>query len=105
MTRPRATTSAIDDLATILADFQQRLVEVALQGHRHNSPQTALLPVGAIVETLWTTDPFGFLLLDGRTIPNGDTEFPALWAIAPGGWKSGTDLVLPTEAGKMVRAF
>lgn len=105
MSRPRAVTSPIDDLAGVLADLRQRVGTVELQGHRHNSPQTALLPVGAIVETLWTSDPFGFLLLDGRTIPNGDTEFPALWAIAPSGWKSGTDLVLPTEAGKMVRAF
>lgn len=105
MTRPRAVTSPIDALAAVLSDLQTRLQGVELQQHRHNSPQAALLPAGAIVETLWTTDPFGFLLLDGRTIVNGQTLYPALWAVAPVGWKSGSDLVLPTQVGKMVRAF
>ena len=105
MSRPRSVTNPVDALAAILSDLQQRLSQVELQAHRHNTPQTALVPAGAIMETLWVTDPLGFLLLDGRTIPNGDTEFPALWAVAPAGWKSGTDLVLPTDAGKMVRAF
>jgi hypothetical protein len=105
MTRPRAVTNQIDALAALLSDLQTRLQAVELQQHRHNSPQTALVPAGAIVETLWTTDPLGFLLLDGRTITGGEFIYPALWAVAPGGWKSGSDLVLPTEAGKMVRAF
>ena len=105
MTRPRAVTSAIDDLAGVLADLRQRVGAVELQAHRHNSPQTALLPAGAIVETLWLTDPLGFLLLDGRTITGGEFIYPALWAVAPGGWKSGSDIILPTDAGKMVRAF
>jgi hypothetical protein len=54
---------------------------------------------------LWTTDPFGYLLLDGRTITGGEFLFPALWVVAPAGYKSGSDLVLPTDVGKMVRAF
>jgi len=105
MTRPRAVTSPIDTLAAVLADLQTRLQGVELQAHRHNSPQTALVPAGAILETLWTTDPFGYLLLDGRTITGGEFLFPALWAVAPAGYKSGSDLVLPTDVGKMVRAF
>lgn len=105
MSRPRAVTSPIDALAALLADLQTRVTRAELQAHRHNTAQSALLPAGAIVETLWTTDPLGFLLLDGRTITGGDVLYPALWAVAPVGWKSGSDLVLPTDAGKMVRAF
>jgi hypothetical protein len=104
VTRPRSVTTPIDAFAAVLADFQGRLQQVELQAHRHNTPAAALLPAGSIVETLWTTDPTGFLLLDGRTIPNGATAYPALWAVAVV-WQSGTDLILPTDVGKMVRAF
>ena len=104
MIRPRTTPSPIDGLASVLVDSQARLQATELNSHRHDTAATVLLPVGSIVETLWTTDPVGFLLLDGRTIPNGATAYPALWSIATV-WQSGTDLVLPTDAGKMVRAF
>lgn len=104
MIRPRTTPSPVDGLASVLADTQARLQATELNSHRHDSDGSVLLPVGAIVETLWTTDPLGFLLLDGRTIPNGATAYPALWPIAVV-WQSGTDLILPTSVGKMVRAY
>jgi hypothetical protein len=105
MSRPRATSSPIDSFGAVIADLNARIRTLELNTHRHNTAQSALVPAGAIMETLWTTDPLGFLLLDGRTIAGGEFSFPALWAVAPGGWKSGSDLVLPTDAGKMVRAF
>ena len=104
MIRPRTTPSPIDGLASTLVDQQARLQATELNSHRHDTASTVLLPVGSIVETLWTTDPTGFLLLDGRTIANGATAYPALWPVATV-WQSGTSLVLPTDAGKMVRAF
>lgn len=104
MSRPRATTSPIDFFAALVADIQARISSTEISAHRHDTASTVLLPVGSIVETLWTTDPTGFLLLDGRTIPNGATAYPALWPIATV-WQSGTDLILPSSAGKMVRAF
>lgn len=105
MTKPRANSTPVDRFAAILADLTARLLGVERVAHDHNAAASALLPAGAIVETLWTTDPLGFLLLDGRTIVGGEFLFPALWAVAPVGWKSGSDLVLPTDSGKMVRAF
>jgi hypothetical protein len=105
MSKPRAVSTPVDRLAATLADFSARLLGLERVAHSHNVAASALMPAGAIVETLWTTDPLGYLLLDGRTITNGQTLFPALWAVAPIGWKSGSDLVLPTDAGKMVRAF
>lgn len=105
MSRPRTTSSPVDTFGAVIADLNARIRSLELNTHRHNTAQSALVPAGAIMETLWVTDPLGFLLLDGRTIVNGETLFPALWAVAPGSYKSGSDLVLPTEAGKMVRAF
>jgi hypothetical protein len=105
MSRPRTTSSPVDSFAAVIADLNARIRSLELNSHRHNTAQSALVPAGAIMETLWTTDPLGFLRLDGRTIVNGQTLYPALWAVAPGGWKSGSSLVLPTQAGKMVRAF
>lgn len=105
MTKPRAVSTPVDRLAAVLADYSTRLLGLERVAHSHDAQASALMPAGTIVETLWATDPLGFLLLDGRTITNGQTLYPALWAVAPGGWKSGSNLVLPTDAGKMVRAF
>lgn len=105
MTRPRASSTPVDRLASILADFGSRLLGLERVAHSHDAQASALLPAGAIVETLWLTDPLGFLLLDGRTIAGGEFIFPALWAVAPPSYKSGSDIVLPTDVGKMVRAF
>lgn len=105
MSRPRTTSSPVDTFGAVIADLNARIRSLELNTHRHNTAQSALVPAGAIMETLWVTDPLGFLLLDGRTITGGEFIYPALWAVAPGSYKSGSDLVLPTEAGKMVRAF
>jgi len=105
MTKPRAVSTQVDRLASILADFSSRLLGVERVAHSHNVAASALVPAGAILETLWTIDPLGYLLLDGRTITGGEFLFPALWAVAPPSYKSGSDLVLPTDTGKMVRAF
>lgn len=104
MTRPRATTNPIDFLASLISELQARISSTELSAHRHDSGAAYLLPAGSIVETLWVADPPGYLLLDGRTIANGATTYPALWAVATV-WQSGTNLILPTSAGKMVRAF
>ena len=92
-------------MAALLADLARRIRSLEIATHRHDTPRAVLLPVGTIVETLWTTDPMGFLRLDGRTIVNGQTLYPELWAVAPAGWKSGTSLVLPTRANMMVSAY
>jgi hypothetical protein len=105
MTKPRASSTQVDRFASVLADYSARLLGLERVAHSHDAQASVLLPAGSILETLWTSDPFGFLLLDGRTIVGGEFIYPALWSVAPVGWKSGSDIVLPTDAGKMVRAF
>jgi len=104
MSRPRATSNSLDAFGALLADLQSRISGTEISAHRHDTAPSVLLPVGTIVETLWTTDPIGYLLLDGRTIASGATAYPVLWPIATI-WQSGTDLVLPNTPGKMVRAY
>jgi microcystin-dependent protein len=53
---------------------------------------------GDLKTTIATVAPAGWLMLDGTSIPNGDTTYPDLWAVAPASWKSGTTLVLPNAA-------
>jgi microcystin-dependent protein len=61
-----------------------------------------LVPAGTVAATVRSTADSGWLLLDGATITSADSTYPALWAIAPASWKSGTSLVLPTMANKML---
>lgn len=42
--------------------------------------------------------PSGWLELNGQSIPNANTTYPALWAATPAMWKSGTTLNLPNMA-------
>lgn len=55
-------------------------------------------PTGTFILGGWTTDPSGYLLLDGRTITNGWTTYAALGAIFPA-WRSGANLILPNALG------
>ena len=52
-------------------------------------------PVGTIVDYIGTTPPVGWLALIGQTIANGESFYPALWAVLPPNLKSGTDIILP----------
>ena len=52
-------------------------------------------PVGTIVDYIGTVAPSGWLALTGQTIANGQTFYPALWAVLPANFKSGTNIVLP----------
>jgi len=51
-------------------------------------------PTGTFIMGGWTTDPSGYLILDGRVIANGATAQPALWALFTG-WRNSTNLMLP----------
>jgi hypothetical protein len=101
----RAVTDSVQAFAVLLSDFRQRITKVELTAHTHRSPSNFLTPAGVIVEYIGAVVPDGWLFLDGSTIVGGEFLFPALWAVAPVGWKSGSDIVLPTQAGYMVRAF
>jgi len=55
-------------------------------------------PTGTFIIGGWTTDPSGYLILDGRLIAGGVGTYPALSAVFPG-WKSGANLQLPNATG------
>jgi microcystin-dependent protein len=54
---------------------------------------------GDLKAGIWSSAPTGWLLM-GQTVTNADTTYPALWAVVPTSWKSGTSLVLPSVAGR-----
>lgn len=44
--------------------------------------------------------PSGWLELNGQVVVGADILYPDLWAIAPAGWKSGSNLTVPDLQGK-----
>ena len=105
MTISRAQTTALGEFGARIRELAARITAIELVAHSHKTQASFLLPAGAVVEWIGTTAPDGFLLLDGSTITDGENIYPALWAVAPGGWQSGSDIVLPNDPPKMVRAF
>jgi len=61
-----------------------------------------LVPAGTVAATVRSSADTGWLLLNGATVANANTSYPALWAVAPTSWKSGTSLVLPNMQQKML---
>jgi hypothetical protein len=64
--------------------------------------QQLLVPAGTITATIRSTADAGYLLLNGATVASADTLYPSLWAVLPSSWKSGTSLVLPNMANKLI---
>jgi microcystin-dependent protein len=60
-----------------------------------------LVPVGTILHTLRSSAPSGWLF-HNQTVTSADTLYPALWAVAPASWKSGTSLVIPNLADSVL---
>jgi microcystin-dependent protein len=60
-----------------------------------------LVPAGTIVATVATAADTGWLLM-GQTVANAQTSYPALWTVAPTSWKSGSSLVLPSMADRVL---
>jgi microcystin-dependent protein len=61
-----------------------------------------LVPAGTISATIRSTADTGYLLLDGSTVASAQTTYPALWAVVPVSWQSGSSLVLPDMSDKML---
>lgn len=57
--------------------------------------QNEIFPAGTIIATISSVASNGWLLLDGSSVTNANTAYPALWDVAPTSWKSGTTLNLP----------
>lgn len=64
--------------------------------------QALLVPPGATMHTIAAAAPSGWLMMDGSTTVGADVLYPALWAIIPASWKSGTSLVLPDARGRAI---
>lgn len=58
-------------------------------------------PVGTVRTTVRTTADDGWLLF-GQTVLNAQSIYPALWSVVPTAWKSGTSIVLPSLADKVI---
>lgn len=59
----------------------------------------AIFPRNTIITGLWSTDPLGFLILDGSTVTGGAITYADLAADHPS-WVSGNDLILPNVDGR-----
>ena len=102
MALTRAVTSSIDRFAARLAYITERVTTLERSSHRHNTPATALQPVGSVQHFIGTTPPDGWVELNGQTITNGETLYPALWAVLPATMKSGANIVLPDCRGRVI---
>lgn len=60
-----------------------------------------LVPVGTILHTLRSSAPSGWLF-HNQTVAAADSLYPALWAVAPASWKSGSSLVIPNLADSVL---
>lgn len=95
MPAPRATSTEADELAASLSAMKSRLNEL------ESVAGVGSVPVGAISDYVGTVAPTGWTLLDGGTITNGQSLYPALWAILPASFKSGSDIIKPDTRGRV----
>jgi microcystin-dependent protein len=58
-------------------------------------------PAGTGAMWFSNTPPPGWAILDGSTLTNAQTTYPALWANVDPTWKSGSDIVLPDMRGRV----
>lgn len=67
----------------------------------YSSDVADAVPAGvAAMYVLPGSVPSGWLELNGQTVVGADILYPDLWAIAPAGWKSGSNLTVPNLQGK-----
>lgn len=69
-------------------------------GDVNMSQLNAAVPAGSITMYAFSTVPSGWLPLEGQNVANGQSLYPALWAVAPASWKSGSTLILPDMRGR-----
>jgi len=105
MALPRAVSNNIDRLAARLAFLTERLGRLERSAHRHEGG-LALQPVGTILDYIGTSPPsLAWVILEGQTLLNAATNFPALWNIAPASLKSGNSLILPDTRGRVLVGY
>lgn len=85
------TTADIEDDAVTGAKIAAGEIDLA---HLAAEVANQLVPAGTIRTTINTSADTGWLLFN-QTVVGAESTYPALWAVAPAGWKSGSDLALP----------
>ena len=61
-------------------------------------------PAGMIAFTIAAVQPTGWLF-HNQTVVNAASTYPALWAVVPGDWQSGSDLVIPNLNNLVLMQF
>lgn len=59
-----------------------------------------LVPAGTVMATVGATADTGFFLIDGSSVVNAQSLYPALWARLPTSWKSGSTMIMPDARGR-----
>jgi len=105
MAIPRAVSNNLDRFAARLAFITERVSRIERSIHRHEGG-LALQPVGTILDYIGTVAPStAWRILEGQTLLNASTLFPALWNIAPASLKSGNSLILPDTRGRVLVGY
>jgi microcystin-dependent protein len=87
-------------IADVVTDVGGLLSDVTALENLVNAIVDKVVPAGTISATIGATADVGYLLLDGATVINGQTLYPALWARLPTAWKSGSNIVLKDARGR-----
>lgn len=102
---PRAVSTSIDKFAARLAFLTERLNRLERSTHRHTG-SFSLQPVGSISDYIGLTPPdSAWVIMEGQTLLNAATVFPALFAIVPAYLKSGNSIVLPDTRGRVLVGY
>lgn len=105
MALPRAVSNSIDKFAARLAFLTERLSRLERSTHRHEGG-LSLQPVGSISDYIGLTPPTSaWVIMQGQTLVNAATVFPALFAIVPAYLKSGNSIVLPDTRGRVLVGY
>lgn len=101
MALPRAVSTSIDKFAARLAFLTERLNRLERSTHRHTG-SFSLQPVGTIVDYIGLAPPdSAWVIMEGQTLVNAVSAYPALWNVVPAYLKSGNSIVLPDSRGKV----
>lgn len=101
MALPRAVATNIDRLAARLSFVTERLSRLERSAHRHEGG-LALMPVGTILDYLGLDAPSSaFVIMQGQTLVNAQTNFPTLWNVIAPVFKSGNSIILPDTRGRV----
>lgn len=92
----------VDQMASMFKSMAQRIesLERAVNSAVSAAPVDGY-PTGSFLTGAWATAPTGYLMM-GTSVANADTAHPALWAIVPASWKSGTTLNLPSMTDRVL---